>query len=214
MEKYLIELRTVIWRTAGARYNAARRLKRKELFSTISLTFFSVITICLAVIQKIYAPAISKSPGLDDYLTTLSILAGIFLLAISLMEWGSRNGSNADALYKNAEDLNSLQRKIKQELFRPDSTSTTWEECGKLSVEYDAVQSRCDVNHDPLDDQCFLAANRTAVEFVSKNIGSSEAVRIKALWFLSSVWYYLIFWVVSLIALVPVFSGIEFFQVV
>ncbi|MCU0117450.1 SLATT domain-containing protein [Pseudomonas sp. B2M1-30] len=210
MEEYLVELRTVIWRTAGARYNAARRLKRKELFSTISLTFFSVISICLAVVQKVYAPAITKSTGLDDYITTLSILSGIFLLAISLMEWGARNGSNADALYKNAEDLNSLQRKIKQELFKVGSGSVTWERCGAISAEYDAVQSRCDINHDPIDDQRFIADYRSAPEFVHKNISSKRALRIRILWFFSSVWYYLIFWLISLFALLPVFSRIEF----
>ena len=212
MKNYLTELRTVIWRTAGARYNAARRLKRKELFSTISLTFFSVISICLAVVQKIYAPAISKVYGLDDYLTTLSILSGIFLLAISLMEWGSRNGSNADALYKNAEDLNSLQRRIKQELFKFDAISSSWDKCSAFSIEYDVIQSRCDVNHDPLDDQRFLAARRSASEFVDENMGFFHAASIKALWFFSSIWYYLLFWCVSVAALIPVFTGIGFFN--
>ncbi len=211
MKNYLVELRTVIWRTAGARYNAARRLKRKELFSTISLTFFSVISICLAVVQKIYVASIQQKTGLDDYLTTLSILSGIFLLAISLMEWGARNGSNADALYKNAEDLNSLQRKINQELSMIDSGSTTWERCGVISAEYDAIQNRCDVNHDPIDDRRFLAGYRSAPEFLDKGIGAGQAIGIRALWFFSSVWYYLIFWIVSLVALLPVFSRIEFF---
>lgn len=212
MKNYLTELRTVIWRTAGARYNAARRLKRKELFSTISLTFFSVISICLAVVQKIYAPAISKVSGLDDYLTTLSILSGIFLLAISLMEWGSRNGSNADALYKNAEDLNSLQRRIKQELFKLDAVSSSWDKCSAFSIEYDVIQSRCDVNHDPLDDQHFLAARRSASEFVGENMGFVHATSIKVLWFFSSIWYYLLFWFISVAALIPVFTGIDFFN--
>ncbi|MEE4575041.1 SLATT domain-containing protein [Pseudomonas alliivorans] len=211
MKNYLTELRTVIWRTAGARYNAARRLKRKELFSTISLTLFSVMSICLAVVQKMYAPAISNVSGLDDYLTTLSILSGIFLLAISLMEWGARNGSSADALYKNAEDLNSLQRRIKQELFKIDAIASSWDKCSAFSIEYDVIQSRCDVNHDPLDDHRFLAAKRLAIEFASENISFFHAACIKMLWFFSSIWYYLLFWCVSVVALIPVFSGIKFF---
>lgn len=213
MKNYLTELRTVIWRTAGARYNAARRLKRKELFSTISLTFFSVMSICLAVIQKMYAPVISKVSGLDDYLTTLSILSGIFLLAISLMEWGSRNGSNADALYKNAEDLNSLQRKIKQELFKLDAASSSWEVCNAFSTEYDTIQSRCDVNHDPLDDQRFLAAKRSATEFKEYDMRFLHSATIKVLWFFSSIWYYLLFWGVSVLALIPVFNSTNIFTI-
>lgn len=204
MKDYLTDLRTTIWRTAGARYNAARRLKRKELFSTVSLTFFSVITICLAVIQKIYSSEILRSPSLDNYLTALSILSGIFLLAISLMEWGARNGSNADALHKNAEELNALQRRLQREIFKLDDVPGNWNTCGELSDEYEAIQSRYDVNHAPLDDQLFLAERRLAPEFVSKNISSCQEIEVKVVWFFSSIWYYLIFWMLSIIALAPV----------
>lgn len=206
MKDYLTELRTTIWRTAGARYNAARRLKRKELFSTVSLTFFSVITICLAVIQKIYSPEISQSPGLGNYLTALSILSGVFLLAISLMEWGARNGSNADALYKNAEELNALQRKLQREIFKLNDVSGNWDACGELSTEYEAIQSRYDVNHAPLDDQLFLVERRLAPEFKNKNISFCQAQAVKVIWFFSSIWYYLLFWTLSAIALIPMFS--------
>ncbi|MBA1293755.1 SLATT domain-containing protein [Pseudomonas lurida] len=204
MKDYLAELRTTIWRTAGARYNAARRLKRKELFSTVSLTFFSVITICLAVIQKIYSSEILRSPSLDNYLTALSILSGIFLLAISLMEWGARNGSNADALHKNAEELNALQRRLQREIFKLDDVPGNWSACGELSDEYEAIQSRYDVNHAPLDDQLFLAERRLAPEFISKNISSCQERKVRVVWFFSSIWYYLLFWIVSIIALIPV----------
>ena len=119
MSDYFAKLRTDAWRTSSARYNAARRLKRKELFSTISLAFFSVLTIAMAVIQKVYSVEMRAITGLDNYVTSLSILAGIFIIVISLMEWGSRNGSNADALFKNAEELNSLQRSIHLEILKP-----------------------------------------------------------------------------------------------
>jgi len=204
MKDYLTELRTTIWRTAGARYNAARRLKRKELFSTVSLTFFSVITICLAVVQKIYSPEILRSPSLDNYLTALSIFSGVFLLAISLMEWGARNGSNADALHKNAEELNALQRKLQREIFKLNDVSGDWSTCGELSDEYEEIQNRYDVNHAPLDDQLFLAERRLAPEFIGKNISSYQEIKVKAVWLLSSIWYYLIFWMVAVIAIIPV----------
>lgn len=204
MKDYLTELRTTIWRTAGARYNAARRLKRKELFSTVSLTFFSVITICLAVVQKIYSLEVLRSPSLDNYLTSLSIFSGVFLLAISLMEWGARNGSNADALHKNAEELNALQRKLQREIFKLNDVSGDWSTCGELSDEYEEIQSRYDVNHAPLDDQLFLAERRLAPEFISKNISSCQERKVKVAWFLSSIWYYLVLWMVAIIAIIPV----------
>ncbi|WP_235389525.1 hypothetical protein, partial [Pseudomonas syringae] len=61
------------------------------------------------------------------------------------------------------------------------------------------------------DDHRFLAANRLADEFASKNIGFFHAAYIKLLWFFFSIWYYLLFWCVSVTALIPVFTGIKFF---
>jgi hypothetical protein len=212
MKDYLLDLRTIIWRTAGSRYNAARRLKRKELFSTISLTFFSVMTICLAVVQKNYSSAILRFDGLDTYITTLSVLAGVFLLAISLMEWGARNGSNADALYKNAEELNALQRLLGQQVSKvAGGVEYDWDKCEGFAATYEDIQGRYDVNHGPLDDMLFLARHRSAPEFVAKKISCYRAFGVRVLWFMSSIWYYLLFWVVSVIALIPLYSRLNFF---
>ena len=60
------KLKTDAWQTAGARYNAARRLKRRDLFATISLSLFSAIGVGLAVVQKIYNP--QSGSTLDNYL--------------------------------------------------------------------------------------------------------------------------------------------------
>ena len=76
MLKIIEKLKTDAWRTAGARYNAARRLKRRDLFSTISLSLFSAAGVGLAVIQKIYNPQSGSS--LDNYLTGLSVCLSVF----------------------------------------------------------------------------------------------------------------------------------------
>ncbi len=210
MEEHFNGLKTAIWRTAGSRYNAARRLKRKELFSTISLTFFSVISICLAVIQKLYSDQISLFTGLDTYITALSIFTGIFLLAISLMEWGARNGSNADALHKNAEELNSLQRELGHAIEEAAFIQNgDWSNCTKLLKKYDEIKSRCELNHSSLDDSLFLAQHMKSIEFQSKKIKPCTALAVKSIWFLASIWYYLIFWVISVIALVPIMNRIS-----
>jgi hypothetical protein len=210
MKNYLASLRTDIWRTSSARYNAARRLKRKELFSTISLALFSVQTIALAVIQKIYAKEFNATGGLDDYATSLSILAGILIIAISLMEWGSRNGSNADALYKNAEELNALQRSINLEINKVEADLVEdWKVAEDMLATYEQIQSRCDINHSPLDDLYFITSHRKSAEFAYKKIQGYEARWVSFVWFLSSIWYYLIFWVISAAAMIPVLSAIS-----
>jgi len=52
MKKYIQKLRTDAWRTGGARYNAGRRLKRRDLFATLSLSLFSATGVSLAVVQR------------------------------------------------------------------------------------------------------------------------------------------------------------------
>jgi hypothetical protein len=208
MKDFLVEIRTNAWRTSGARYNASRRLKRRELISTISLAIFSSFTVALAFMQKIYA----AQPGsrLDNYLTALSACLGIFLLAISLVEWGVGAAAKADALHRNAEDLNSFQRKILQRLTELASgREMSWSEIDGLRAEYDAIKERCSYNHDPIDDLFFRAEHRESVEFKDLN-GKPQITDCGRRWskckyFLSSVWYFGIFWVIILtfIALTP-----------
>ncbi|MCQ4291779.1 SLATT domain-containing protein [Pseudomonas stutzeri] len=213
MSDYLARLRTDVWRTSSARYNAARRLRRKELFSTISLAFFSVLTIALAVTQKIYSVEFRAITGLDNYVTSLSILAGIFIIVVSLMEWGSRNGSNADALFKNAEELNSLQRSIHLEILKPCAADdSSWGVAEILLSNYEQIKSRCEINHTQLDDRYFLSKHRSSDEFIRYNIEPCKAFWIAFFWHLSSVWYYLIFWIISAGAMLPVVTKIAFFS--
>lgn len=205
MKSYLVGLRTDAWRTSSARYNAARRLKRKELFSTISLAFFSALTIALSIIQKVYAEKFSLMSRLDNYATSLSILAGIFIIVISLMEWGSRNGSNADALFKNAEELNSLQRSINLVITKiNENDAPDWNVAQNFLSSYEQIKSRCEINHTPLDDRYFISKHRNSEEFARFNIDTCEAFRISLAWQISSIWYYLLFWIISVSAMLPV----------
>ncbi|MDH1108296.1 SLATT domain-containing protein [Pseudomonas otitidis] len=215
MSNYLVRLRTDVWRTSSARYNAARRLRRKELFSTISLAFFSALTIALAVIQKIYSLEFKVIDGLDNYATALSILIGISIIVISLMEWGARNGSNADALFKNAEELNSLQRKIHLEILKASQADESgWDVAEKFLSCYEGIKNSCEINHTQLDDRYFLSKHRSSEEFAGCKIGPYKALSIALFWNLSSVWYYLVFWIVTAGAMFPIIKKIAGFSAV
>jgi len=201
----LTKLRTDAWRTSSARYNAARRLSRREFFATTSLALLSAMTVAIAFIQRVYAP---PSSAADNYFTALSASLGVFLLTISLVEWGARTGSISDALHQNAEKLNAMQRKIGIKIaVAAAGNPVTWNDTQALSDEYEAIKADCRHNHQPIDDEYFRAKQRTAVEFrdTSGNpmISQNDAWRVSALWHLSSVWYFAGLWlvVVSLLAL-------------
>lgn len=209
MLKIIEKLKTDAWRTAGARYNAARRLKRRDLFSTISLSLFSATGVGLAVIQKIYNPQ-SGSP-LDNYLTGLSVCLGIFLLVISLIEWGAGNSVKSDRLHQNAEELSAFWRRLDLVIINLQSQPPTQASPSNLAVylkEYDEIKAKCGFNHDPLDDYLFVASQRHANEF--KRNGKEPYCWLEQRWlifcsYFSSVWYFVSLWIIiaALIYITP-----------
>jgi hypothetical protein len=208
MKEFMRSLRTQAWRTAGARYSAARRLRRRELFSTVSLALFSALSVAVAFVQRIYS--VQQGTAWDNYLTPLSVALGVFLLAISLMEWGARNGAQADALHRNAEALTAFQLKVAQRLSELESgMSITWPEVEAMRVEYERVKRECQYNHEPLDDLQCRASKRLASEFAGPDgmpeIAEGHAVWVWVRWFLASVWYFALFWMAIIVALLVPF---------
>jgi hypothetical protein len=203
MKDYLFSLRTAAWRTAGARYNAARRLKRRELFSVVSLTLFSALSVAIAFLQRVYSP--QGGTPLDNYLTALAACLGVFLLAVSLIEYGARHGAKADLLHGNAEDLTAFQQKAAQQIARLDSgVALTWGEVNGLREEGDAIKARCTENHAPVDDRLFTAQHRLADEFKDPSgkprFGRAFAVSAWLSWSLASDWYFFVLWLVTIAA--------------
>lgn len=199
MLKFIEKLRTDAWRTAGARYNAARRLKRRDLFATISLSLFSAIGVGLAVVQRIYA--FESGSAADNYVTALSVCLGIFLLVISLIEWGAGNSVKADRLHQNAEELNTFQRKLSLVIIDlMNGSSLTFEQANTYLREYDEIKARSSFNHEPLDDRLFVASHRFADEFKTPS-GQVPFCWIENRWLAfrfecSSIWHFVAFWLV------------------
>lgn len=212
MTEYLKNLQTTVWRTSGSRYNAARRLRRRELFSTISLAIFSALSIIIAVVQRIYSSSIQNTPGLDNLLTALSICMGLFILVFTLMEWGATNGVKAHVLHKNAEDLNALQGKIGHiatNISNNKDASSSYEAANSLRSEYEVIKGSCTENHTPADDRYFLATKRHSPEFQYLKLTRTKATLAWLIWNGSSVWYYAGLWAITTYAMWNAFSRIN-----
>lgn len=197
MKQFISDLRTRAWQTSGSRYNAARRLKQREAFSTISLAMLSALSVAAAVTQRIYSP----QPGtpLDNYLTAVSVALGVFLLAISLLEWGAAYGAKADALHRNAEELTAYQLKLAQVLARIDSGKAVEDsEVDALRVEYETIKDRCPHNHAPSDHELFRAQQRTAPELGAVSgkpvMTGGAALMVRVCWHCSTIWFFFLVW--------------------
>ncbi|MDP3654055.1 MAG: SLATT domain-containing protein [Rhodoferax sp.] len=205
MRAFLQTLQTQAWRTMGARYNAARRLKRRDWIATFSIAIFSAIGIALAVVQKVYVH--TGTPDLDNYITVFSVCIGLFVLVISLIEWGTSGSVKADALYRNAELLNRHQRKIGQILAESGEPSDVV--ATDLREAYEAIKESCSYNHEPVDDLLFQAQQRLSKEFRDdgKKDGKPKMNWIEGKWAVlmdqwSSAKTFLAFWLVIIVLVV------------
>lgn len=122
----------------------------------------SALSVAAAVAHRIYSP----QPGtpLDNYLTAVSVALGVFLLAISFLEWSAAYGAKADALHRNAEDLTAYHLKLAHVLARMDSGKAVEDsEVDALRVEYETIKDRCPYNHAPSDHELKLPDGRQSL---------------------------------------------------
>ena len=193
----LQKLQKDAWRTSGARYNAARRLRRREFFATVSFALMSALTVAAAFIQRVYAQPASNA---DNYLSTFSASLGIFLLTLSLIEWGAKPGAISEALHLNAEKLSAFWRKVAFKISAVQSgQQMLWPEVQALLDEYDALKADCRHNHEPLDDAYFKTHHRADYP---------DAPGVRKTWWqwqFSSVWYIAVLWMLLLALASPLF---------
>jgi len=212
MKQFILDLRTKAWRTAGSRYNAARRLKQRATLSTFSIAMLSALSVAAAVAQRIYSP--QPGTSLDNYLTAVSVALGVFLLVISLLEWGASYGAKADALHRNAEDLTAYHIKLAYVLAKMDSGKGVGEsEIDLLRVEYETIKDRCAHNHAPSDDRLFRAQQRMSTEFRVVRGGQGmtrwDAFCARVQWEWSTIWFFLFIWIVVVAIFACVFCVIK-----
>ncbi|UXH77984.1 SLATT domain-containing protein [Roseateles amylovorans] len=201
MNQFLADLRTTAWRTAGARYNAARRLKRREWLSTCSLALLSAVSIAVAFAQKVFA---SPNTAVDNYLTAVAMGVGVLLLTLSLLEWGAGYGARAQELHGNAEHLTNFQQKIALRLAASSSGAPiTFQEADALRAEYEDIKDNCSANHQPIDDALFRAQKRLDPVFRVKQeesgaprMGQLKAFCIGVLWFCAEAWFFGLVWII------------------
>lgn len=202
VQDFIAELRTTAWRTQSARYNAARRLKRRDWFGALSIGGFSAMGIGVTVFQKVYELTVGMPA--DKYLTALSICLGLFVIVISLIEWGMSSAVKSEVLYQNAQALSAFQRKLQQILAEvADGRVLKAEETTQLREEYERIKESCPYNHEPVDDQTFLVQQRFSSEYCKlfnrPPPGFLRTLWVNALSTLSVIWYFGLFWLAVLI---------------
>ena len=195
MKDFLDSLSKSAWETSCARYNSSRRLKIREIFSTISIALIGLSGIALSLIQFSFGDTFGKN--LNNIVTAFSIVLSMLLIIISLIEWGFAAGAKSEALFRNAELLNEHERKIS--LFKTKLTqSLTQEDYNKINLlreEYEKIKSTCTFNHSPLDYEYHkVVRKRFYISNTTEHFSFLRELKGRFSYYLCSIWGYLLVW--------------------
>lgn len=161
-----------IWRTIGARFNAYRRLQRKQNASIFSISILSVY-----LMVEAFVPEGTLPPEAEKWRKAFVVLAAVFILILSLLEARKSYELKAERLHNNAIELNGLYASFK--------ISSDDDKKKEEIKRYYKLIAACPENHEPCDDDLFRAAHWH--EF---KMGCCKVAWIKTTNFIQTYWFY------------------------
>jgi hypothetical protein len=148
------DLRNRAWTTSGSRHNAARRLRTRSKLSLATIALVSAIGVAVPLVAANQYLSPHRS-GLDMYASLLSL----FILVVAIIEGAAGFDAKADALFSNAERLNSFR--MRMNVFLADADSQNVSALRNMIDEYEQLKASCTVNHEVVDFYLFKARNPT-----------------------------------------------------
>ncbi len=114
---YYDNLAKIMLATRGSRFTAAHLLTNRDRFSVFTLAMLSIFLIGLSVVL-LAAPDVLGSKG-SKYFGTLSIVASVWILVITLFDYALGRGILAHQLHQNAIRITLVVREMERELAKP-----------------------------------------------------------------------------------------------
>ena len=136
-----------IWRTKGARFNAFRRLSKKQDIFTFVTAASSIHLLAISIVQLADFFKISESQS--TLLNLTSILLSIIILAYSLIEGGKSHGIKAERHHLCGIELDKIYNDL---IFSKDNE----QEHQRISEEYNNSIEKYMLNHETIDDEYFM----------------------------------------------------------
>ncbi|GAB0111673.1 hypothetical protein PA7559_29430 [Pseudoalteromonas distincta] len=137
-----------IWRTKGSRFNACRRLERKNGTLTFVTSCSSIHLLAIGIIQLTNLIDITKHQS--DWLSFISIILSIIILAHSLHENGKEHSLKSQRHHSCGIELDRCYSKLQ---YASDS------EVKEISEEYNKITEKYLLNHETIDDLYFQLQN-------------------------------------------------------
>lgn len=127
-------------RAKGCRFNASKRLERRDAKRT-SIVAWASVGVIIITLLPVFLPV---SDWFKSLLSLSTIAMSLAVLAFSLLQAQSNDPVKADQFHKCATEINELRRQIRHAEINRESLIV-------YSKEYDAILRRYSINHDEID---------------------------------------------------------------
>jgi hypothetical protein len=147
--------------TAGARFQASRRLARQAKFAQWTIALLSVVLVFVSLVPALGLPTEISTPYLNAIQVGLAVLVLVYSLLIGMDNYSVR----ADKMHRCGMELGRVERKLQTFLTR-EGTDANYE---SLSEQYFEILNQYE-NHEDVDYgfQQLTALRKKHKEFFSK----------------------------------------------
>ena len=159
-----------IWRTKGSRFNAYRRLAKKNSTLTFVTSCSSIHLLAISIIQLTNLVTISTNQS--QWLSFISIIISIIILAYGLYENGKEHGLKSERHHSCGIELDGCYSKLQ---FIP---STETDKISAIANEYNQITAKYLLNHETIDDIYFQLQNPDDFPNIAK-ISKFKRLRIE-----------------------------------
>lgn len=128
--------------TAGARFNAAKRVSFVDTRLTALTAFSSSLVLALTV----YPTFIKLSSSAQSWVGLTTVALSVLLLVSSLLQYSCKHAVNAELFHRSALDIQELKRELQYKADIVDEATFT-----NVSKRYNEILQRYSLNHDDVD---------------------------------------------------------------
>ena len=142
-----------LWTARGARFNAYRRVKAIDKWSSAAIWMLSVYVIALNLI--VFIPS-SNEEDFSIHITIANITLSVFILGLSLFV----AGEDYKVEYHNHHELGKALGPLYSKVSLAKDDQNTEVSLAEISKSYDEIIMRSSYNHYPIDYKYFKLQNR------------------------------------------------------
>lgn len=153
----LNELKTKIWKTKGARFNASRRLQARKIWGGYLVSALSIYILAIGIFSL-------TQTHTNITLNLLSIIGSLLILVFSLHEGSLNAEQKAERHHVCAKDLTTLYDKVSLQIQIAD-----YSKAETLIEEYARIIDRSPENHELIDYELFKTEHKDfEIPYLSK----------------------------------------------